>query len=98
MKNYSVIISSLMLSYLISYILLSLNGIYRPAVVGLNGIKWYYWAPYGYYDSNIKPRKFIAIFYSPLNYLDNRFVHNDEHALHGPSDNSVNFDGKVIQL
>jgi hypothetical protein len=33
-----------------AYVLLSLNGGYQPSCVGASGVKWYEWAPFGFYD------------------------------------------------
>lgn len=34
--------------YVGSYLWLSTHGRYEPAAIGLNGVKWYHWAPSGF--------------------------------------------------
>jgi hypothetical protein len=42
----------LLMAYILAYATLSLSGRYQPGAVGLNGVKWYTWAPYGFYVAN----------------------------------------------
>ena len=70
--------------YPLSYLALSLNGIYYPAAIGLTGVKWYNWAPMGFasrkeYRWNIP----IALFYLPLWHLDKKYWHESELARTG---------------
>ena len=68
-------------AYLMAYLLLSSTGAYAPLVWGLNGVKWYGWAPTGFYDEasgDWRPLPFIL--FLPLNSLDNKFWHT--HGLH----------------
>ena len=44
------IIIAILLLYVLSYVVLSVNGCYQPLSVGLNGAKSYAWAPLGFYD------------------------------------------------
>jgi hypothetical protein len=41
----------LLMAYILVYAALSLRGRYQPAAIGLAGVKWYSWAPYGFYDA-----------------------------------------------
>jgi hypothetical protein len=38
------------IAYVIAYAILSANGRYQPLAFGLNGVKGYAWAPWGFYD------------------------------------------------
>lgn len=42
--------AAILIAYLTAYAILSVRGRYEPSVVGLNGVKSYSWAPYGFYD------------------------------------------------
>lgn len=41
---------TLITAYVSTYVSLSARGCYQPAVLGLNHVKWYSWAPLGSYD------------------------------------------------
>ena len=84
--------------YLSSYFIISLNEIYRPGCVGLNGIKWYEWMPAGYYSEKLEFRRFMFNIYAPLWMLDQRYWHKESGSFAGPKDNRVNFKGKIITL
>ena len=65
--------------YPLSYVALSLNGIYYPAVIGLNGVKWYDWAPLGSYSrSTYEWRMPILVVYFPLWYADKKYWHTSD--------------------
>lgn len=42
--------AALLLVYVLTYVALSLAGRYQPGGVGAHGVKWYDWAPYGFFD------------------------------------------------
>jgi hypothetical protein len=65
--------------YIGVYALLSLNGRYEPAVVGLDHVKWYGWAPQGFVQESQWNRSLMWIFL-PLYYLDTHFWHKGEHS------------------
>ena len=70
--------------YPLSYVALSLNGIYYPAVIGLNGVKWYDWAPLGSYSrSTYEWRMPMLLFYFPLWYADKNYWHKSDLAYSG---------------
>jgi hypothetical protein len=78
MKNRGSMAGLLLLGiYVLSYILLSSSGAYAPAAWGTNGVKWYAWAPVGFYSVGSgewlpTPLRFI---YAPLSIADQRFWH-----------------------
>jgi hypothetical protein len=48
-----------------SYLVLSMNGRYEPAVIGINYVKFYQWAPKGFVD-HYRWRRGWIYFYYPL--------------------------------
>jgi len=65
--------------YVGSYVRRSSRGGYEPAVIGLNGVKWYDWAPEGFvtdYRWNASMKRI----YWPLWYLDRRIWHTPDMA------------------
>ncbi len=72
----------LLLIYIGSYVLISSGGCYEPAAIGLNGVKWYLWAPYGFV-TNYKWKRWPMILYLPLWGLDMRFWHTQEKVWSG---------------
>jgi hypothetical protein len=67
----------LLLIYIGSYVVLSAGGCYEPATIGLNGVKWYGWAPRGFVVG-YKWRRCPMIIYAPLLFLDERCWHTPE--------------------
>jgi len=65
---------TVLLCYISSYLIVSINGIYEPSSVGLAGIKGYHWIPYGF-TSDYKARRYLFYTYFPLYMLDIRFWH-----------------------
>ena len=62
-----------------SYVRRSSRGRYEPAAIGLNGVKWYEWAPEGFvtdyrWDASMKR------IYWPLWHLDRRIWHTPDMA------------------
>ena len=49
-RIFGITLLTLLLIYIGSYALLSSGGCYEPAAIGLNGVKWYGWAPRGFVD------------------------------------------------
>jgi hypothetical protein len=76
------VLVSLLLLYVGSYVALSANGCYEPEGIGLNGVKWYAWAPRGFVDHYVW-RQSLRIAYFPLSYLDVRFWHTYDRARTG---------------
>jgi heme O synthase-like polyprenyltransferase len=65
--------------YPLSYLALSLNGLFYPAVIGLNGVKWYSWAPRGFAsETEYKWNTGMLVFYLPLWYVDKEFFHTHD--------------------
>src|SRR3954469_24753330 len=64
--------------YVLTYLVFSPFGAYAPSILGLNGPKFYHWAPPGFYDPVrekwIHPE--LRIFYAPLDMIDHRIWHN----------------------
>jgi hypothetical protein len=73
-------ISILFLAYAGSYLALSLRGRYEPAVIGLNGVKWYHWAPNGFVNE-FRWHQGVMLVYYPLYILDIRVWHTSDKAL-----------------
>ncbi len=89
--------------YILSYFILSLNGIYRPACIGTNGIKWWHWTPAGYYTEGYNLRLPVLIAYGPLWRIDNALWHNYEAELEskgtfGPRDSHIRINGQLVKM
>jgi len=91
-KLWRIFVASLV-AYIVVYIVLTTKGSYQPAVIGLNGIKSYEWAPLGFYTDNHQqnfngPKEngnwngIMLRSFFPLWYIDIHFSHK------------VSFDGK----
>jgi hypothetical protein len=65
--------------YSISYLILSLQGRYEPQAIGLNGVKWYGWAPRGFV-TDFRWNSSIGAFYLPLYSLDTSLWHTSDRA------------------
>jgi hypothetical protein len=72
-----IILGLIITIYLGSYLLLSLQGRFEPAAIGLNGVKSYAWAPKGFVNE-FKWNNSFVIFYSPLYAIDQWYWHTDE--------------------
>ncbi len=92
------IIGFLILAVYISiYSILSSNGIFRPACIGTNGVKWYSWVPYGFVDDKYSFNEGIATIFTPLWYLDKRFWHTENMLYRdGSFDPFMDYRGNVI--
>lgn len=68
-------------SYLLTYLILSKNGAYEPAATGLNGVKWYAWAPHGFVarerPMSFRWRPFPYYAFFPLYWLDCEHWHTE---------------------
>jgi hypothetical protein len=85
MGRKSIITALLFLTaYIGIYAGLSCDGAYVPSTFGLNGIKSWIWAPHGFVDKAGAFRRPMFIVFSPLWWLDHRFLHNDWTGLSGP--------------
>jgi hypothetical protein len=76
-----IVLLTLLPFYVGSYLVLSARGCYEPAGIGLNGVKWYAWAPSGFvvhYNWRRWP-----IIYFPLWSLDMHVWHTDAKAKSG---------------
>jgi hypothetical protein len=95
MKRAAQVTSLLLGIYVLSYIALSLFGAYAPAVWGLNGVKWYSWAPPGFYDPATGNwiHTPLRIFYAPLSIADDRFWHTHYHPENSDPQHPVVFPG-----
>ncbi len=67
--------------YVGSYLHLSAAGRYEPQAIGLNGVKWYAWAPRGFVTNYRWNR--IGIAYLPLYVLDTKMWHPADKAHSG---------------
>jgi len=65
--------------YVGSYLWRSTHGRYEPAAIGLNGVKWYHWAPSGFVADFRWNRTLMGV-YHPLFFLDTRFWHTSDEA------------------
>ena len=66
-------------AYVVSYLVLSLQGRYEPSAIGLNGVKWYRWAPRGFVTDFRWSSSFAAVFL-PLHFLDTKMWHTSDRA------------------
>ncbi len=85
MRNTIVIITvvvSLLLLYAGSYLVLSLQGRYEPAAIGLSGVKFYAWEPRGFVTIEVYPkwRQLPHYAFLPLYWLDTRLWHTFDRA------------------
>ena len=62
--------------YVGTYALLSVNGRYEPAAWGVNGVKWYGWAPAGFVQ-DFEWSGPLLLAFAPLYALDKRLWHTD---------------------
>ena len=64
------------------YVVLSLNGRFEPATIGLSWVKWYDWAPAGFV-TDYKPNKILFWIFLPEWCFDRRFWHRGDDARSG---------------
>ena len=67
-------LAGLLFVYTGSYVALSACGCYKPAGIGLGGVKWYAWAPNGFVDG-YKWKRWPVLMYAPLIYFDGWLWH-----------------------
>ena len=81
--RYTIAVFAILLAtYTAVYVALSANGRYEPAAWGLDGVKWYAWAPAGFVrDYAWDVRMMIA--FAPLYYLDQEFWHTERESESG---------------
>jgi hypothetical protein len=81
MKRASIVVSLIISSYVLSYVVLSSFGAYASAAWGRgqHGMrpKWYAWAPPGLYNPTTGdwPHPALRIFYAPLSFADDHLWH-----------------------
>ena len=68
-----------LLFYVGSYLYLSSRGRYEPAVIALNGVKAYAWAPQGFVE-DFQWNATLVRAYLPLYLLDRRLWHKQGYA------------------
>jgi hypothetical protein len=78
----AIVVLTVLLLYVGSYIALSADGCYEPAAIGLGGVKSYQWAPRGFVD-NYNWKRWPMTIYYPLYALDMRFWHTLEKSRSG---------------
>lgn len=66
-----------------SYLVLTVNGRYEPAVIGTKGVKWYDWAPQGFVKEYKQNTALWTTVYRPLWVLDHWFWHTPDEAYSG---------------
>ena len=69
-----ILTATLVVFYIVSYAVMSAMGRYEPIAVGLNGVKGYGWAPYGFVKK-FRWRHPLMYAYLPLFRLDHEFWH-----------------------
>ena len=81
MKRGATVISLCLGIYMLSYIAPSPFDAYAPASWGLNGVKWYAWAPPVFSDPATGQwiHTPLRIIYAPLSFADDRFWHTHGH-------------------
>ncbi|TWT85979.1 hypothetical protein Pla123a_07870 [Posidoniimonas polymericola] len=76
-----VLLVAVLLFYLGSYLVLTLQGEYQPTAVGLNGPKVVNWTPRGFFSANDMEWNLpLLTVYAPLFYADNRWWHSEDWA------------------
>lgn len=65
--------------YILSYLVLSLQGRYEPSAIGLNGVKWYQWAPSGFV-TDFRWNRSMSTGFLPLHFLDTKLWHTADSA------------------
>jgi len=76
--------SALLVFYIASYAIMSVNGRYEPSVVGPSGVKSWAWAPASFAPGGWwKPKRIYA--FGPLYILDTRFWHKDQYCMDDPN-------------
>lgn len=88
-RNYSILGLLFVAAYISSYLAMSLGGVYRPANIGLNGVKDWGWTPRGFTDQSGRLRVGLVIAFFPLYWVDSNCWHNDWRGLSGPRKMSV---------
>ena len=81
-KTLGIVVLVLLALYVGSYLALSANGRYEPAAIGLNGVKSYGWAPYGFVK-NYRWNSALIRTYLPLYAIDCNFWHTCDKACSG---------------
>ena len=81
MKRGRIAVVLLLGGYVLSYIALSSFGAYAPAAWGTAGVKWYAWAPVGFYEPTTGRwvHTPMRIIYAPLTFADDRLWHTHGH-------------------
>ena len=95
----SIALVLLLLIYVGSYLMLSISGRFEPEAIGLNGVKWYAWAPRGFVH-DYRWRKSLRTVFIPLWIADTHLWHTSDKAGGGryPVDRVDEKDiGKVYQ-
>jgi len=67
--------------YVVSYLPLTLQGVYGWGAIGTNGVKWWVWYPKGFGFENPAQSAFLRIFYMPLHGLDREYWHTGDKFL-----------------
>jgi hypothetical protein len=81
-KALACVIFGVTLIYVGSYVWMSSQGRYEPAVIGIRGVKNYAWAPKGFV-TNYQWSQARYRFYWPLWRLDHEFWHTPDRAYDG---------------
>ncbi len=72
-------LSAVVGAYILSYLALSLQGRYEPSAIGLNGVKWYRWAPRGFV-TDFRWNSSMGAAFLPLHFLDTKLWHTSGRA------------------
>lgn len=68
--------------YVVSYLPLTLQGVYGWGAIGTNGVKYWVWYPQGFgFESRVRAA-FLRTFYLPLHGLDIEYWHTEDRLLH----------------
>lgn len=83
---------TVVLLYVVSYLILTLGGAYAPSTYGLrvdkdgktiSAPKWYSWAPMGFAGEHDHWSMMVALFYCPLYVADRTWWHTDDRQFSG---------------
>ena len=70
--------------YVVSYMVLSIQGVYGWGAIGSNGVKYWRWYPKGFGLRNPQQAQFLRFFYAPLDWLDGELWHEGDDVYDKP--------------
>jgi hypothetical protein len=77
--SFAIVVLVLLIIYIGSYVVLSVNGCYEPYEIGPGRVKLYGWSPY-WFTTEYKWNTWLMNVYLPLWVFDQRFWHTYDEA------------------